>query len=172
MNAIARRAQRIALTLFIALGCSAAQAQALATYGDAPAAEAAGAAAAANRTGNGGPFTARNDDAQLLGGPAGYGEVYQAQTVLDRQQQKVPAAAANTQAQGATPVEHMLANPGTPQQGGAALAGAGNGGNAGNAKRNYATGAQARTPANAALQLYGDGTASGAVRHDIYKSPW
>jgi hypothetical protein len=174
MNAVARH---LSLTFAIALACSAAHAQALATYGDAPAAEAEGAAAAANRAGNGGggPLTAGANDAQLLGGPATYGDAYQARTVLDQQQQNVPAAAANAAAQGggATPVEHMLTNPGTPQQGGPVMTGtAKKGGNAGNARSNYAAGAQPQTPANAALRLNGNGAAAGAPRQQIYKSPW
>lgn len=177
MNALALR---IALSFSLILASSAAQAQALATYGDAPAAEAEGAAAAANRAGNGdGAFTAGTGDASLLGGPAAYGDVYRNQTADIRLDENVPSAAANTQGRGATPVEHMLTNPGTPQPGGRALGVTANAANAvkpGMAALDTGTGIgaakQAQTPVDAAQQLYGNGTASGAARHDIYKMPW
>jgi hypothetical protein len=174
-------ALRITLSFSLALACSAmcsvTYAQALATYGDAPAAEAEGAAAASNRAGSGGGLTSRSGDASLLGAPATYGAVYRSQTMGDDLQQDVPAAAADPQGRGVTPVEHMLSQPGTPQSAGAAVRTT----SAGTARR--ATAAATATgigrstlsddPATAAArQLYGDGTASRAVHHDIYKSPW
>jgi hypothetical protein len=167
-------ALRIALSFSLLFACGAAQAQALATYGDAPAAEAQGAAAAANRIGKGGAFTPGTDDSSLLGGPAAYGEVYRAQSADSRFDQNAPAAA-NPQGRGVTPVEHMLTNPGTPQPGGPAIGAAANAARPGVAARGNDTGTaltQTQTPDNAALQLYGNGTASGATRHDIYKMPW
>ncbi|SDH14611.1 hypothetical protein [Paraburkholderia phenazinium] len=170
MNALALR---IALSFSLTLACGATHAQALATYGDAPAAEAEGAAAAANRAGNGGgPLNAGTGDSLLLGGPAAYGDVYSAQTADNRQDQNVPAAAANPQGRGVTPVEHMLTNPGTPQPGGPAIGAAANAGKPGVGARGTGTAALTQTPVNAAQQLYGNGTASGAARHDIYKMPW
>jgi hypothetical protein len=168
----------ILLIVLLALGGRVTFAQTLATYGDAPGAEAAGAADAANRAANGGPVKA-DDDAQLLGGPAAYGDVYQARTTPGGPQLKLPAAGANGQGQGATSFEHMLNDPDVPQQAGnlkkakaGAPGNAANVANAPNAKRDYAPGAQQPGAGNAALQLYGDGTASGATRHEIYKSPW
>lgn len=176
MNALALR---IALSFSLILAGSAAHAQALATYGDAPAAEAEGAAAAANRAGNGGAVTAGTGDASLLGGPAAYGDVYRNQTADIRLDQNVPAAAANPQGRGATPVEHMLTNPGTPQPGGQAIGVTANAANAvkpGVAALDTGTGIgtakQQQAPLDAAQRLYGNGTANGAVRHDIYKMPW
>jgi hypothetical protein len=186
-------ALRITLSFSLALACGAtcvaSYGQSLATYGDAPAAEAEGAAAAANRAGNGAAFTPGTNDASLLGGPTAYGEVYRAQTLGDDPQQNVPATAANPQGRGVTPVEHMLTNPGTPQPAGAAIrtANAGNpglkaGGNAATAGRGVATGVLSEDPNMAAQQLYGRGNAaqqlygnSGAAvpgQREIYKSPW
>lgn len=169
MNALTRG---ILLIIPFVLGIRVTHAQTLTNYGDAPAAEAAGGADAANRAANGGAFRAGSDDAQLLGAPAGYGDVYQAQTTLGGGQQRIPAAGGNGQGQGrgTTSFEHMLNNPGAPQQAG--NANPPDTGAAANAGRNDAPGAQPLAPANAALQLYGDGTASGATRHEIYKSPW
>ena len=180
MNAFALR---ITLSFSLALACSAicsaTYAQALATYGDAPAAEAEGAAAASNRAGSGGGLTSRSGDASLLGAPATYGAVYQAQTMGDELQQDVPAAAADPQGRGVTPVEHMLTQPGTPQSAGATVPTTRT--SAGNSRRvnaaATATGIGRSTasedPATAAAQqLYGDGTASRVVHRDIYKSPW
>ncbi|MGA7782859.1 MAG: hypothetical protein WCA85_34840 [Paraburkholderia sp.] len=148
---------RVLLIVLLALGGSVAHAQMIDTYGDAPAAEAAGAADAANRAANGAGMKAGADDMQLMGGPAAYGDVYQAQTNPGGPQQRLPAAG---NGQGATSFEHMLNNPGAPQQ-------------AGNANLKAAAPANAANGAgNAALQLYGDGTANGAPRHEIYKSPW
>ena len=172
MNALTRG---ILLIVLLVLDGRVTHAQTLNDYGDAPAAEAAGAADAANRAADGGAFRAGTDDAELLGAPAGYGEVYQTQTALGGVQQSVPAAGGNGQGQGrgATSFEHMLNDPGTPQQAGNDdLPKAGAADNAANAGRNDAPSAQPLAPANAALQLYGDGTASGTTRHEIYKSPW
>ncbi|MEW6344640.1 MAG: hypothetical protein AB1704_28665 [Pseudomonadota bacterium] len=169
-------ALRIALSFSLLFACGATHAQALATYGDAPAAEAQGAAAAANRIGKGGALTPGTDDSPLLGGPAAYGEVYRAQSADSRFDQNDPATGANPQGRGATPVEHMLTNPGTPQPGGPAIGAAANAARPGAAARGNTAGTaaltQTQTPDNAALQLYGNGTASGAGRHDIYKMPW
>ncbi|RFU48112.1 hypothetical protein [Paraburkholderia sp. DHOC27] len=147
----------------LTLATGTAHAQTVANYGDAPAAEAQGAAAAANRAANGNAFNATGDDAQLLGGPAAYGDAYQP---------RQPAAGAN--GQGTTAFEHMLNDPGTPQARNAPLPKAKAGAAAGlaNGKGTLAAGAQAPAAGNAALQLYGDGTATGAARHEIYKSPW
>jgi hypothetical protein len=170
------RALRITLSFSLALAstatCVASYGQSLATYGNAPAAEAAGAAAAANRAGDRAAFAPGTNDASLLGGPTAYGEVYRAQTLDDDQQQNVPATAANPQGRGVTPVEHMLTNPGTPQPGGPAIGAAANAGKPGVGARGTGTAALTQTPVNAAQQLYGNGTASGAARHDIYKMPW
>jgi hypothetical protein len=155
--------------VLLALGGSVANAQMINNYGDAPAAEAAGAADAANRAANGAAMKAGADDMQLMGGPAAYGEVYQTQTNPGGPQQRLPAAGGNGQA--ATSFEHMLNNPGAPQAGNANLK-PGAPANAANGMRNNAAGAQATGAANAALQLYGDGTATAAPRHEIYKSPW
>jgi hypothetical protein len=144
MNALARGTLLIAL---FALGGHITFAQTLVPNGNAPAAEAAGAADAANRAANGGALKAGNDDAKLLGGPAAYG---------DTDEPGLPGAGANGQAQGAVPLEQMLENPAGAQQGA-------------NPKLVKAA---AQPAGNAALQLYGDGTARGATRHDIYKSPW
>lgn len=168
-STLSSRLLRIALTLSavsISLAPQFSHAQALATYGDAPAAEAAGAAASANRAANGGAAKAGAGDAALLGAPDAYGDVYQAQTSLDR---RVPAEGTNAQAQGATPVQHMLDNPGTPQTGGRPIAGAAK---PANGLGNAATTTLAGAPATAALQLYGDGTAKGSVHKDVYKLPW
>jgi hypothetical protein len=189
-------ALRITLPFSLALACSAtciaSYGQSLATYGDAPAAEAEGAAAAANRAGNGTAFTPGNNDASLLGGPTPYGEVYRAQTLGEDQQQNGPATAANPPGRGVTPVEHMLNNPGTPQPAGPAIptANAANlgkpgtqaGGNAATAGRGVATGALSEDPNLAAQQLYGkgyatqqlygNGAAAGVGQREIYKSPW
>jgi hypothetical protein len=148
MNALVRGTLFIALVAQFALGSSLTYAQTLLPNGDAPGAEAAGAADAANRAANGGAFKAGADDAKLLGGPAAYG---------DTDEPRLPAAGANGQAQGATPLEHMLDNPDAPQQGA-------------NPKLVKAA---AQPPAgNAALQLYGNGAARGATPQTIYKSPW
>ena len=190
MNALPLRIS-LCFSLLLACGatCVASYGQSLATYGNAPAAEAEGAAAAANRAGDGATFTPGTNDASLLGGPTAYGEVYRTQTLDDDQQQNVPATAANPQGGGVTPVEHMLTNPGTPQPAGPALrtANAGNpglkaGGNAAKAGRGVATGALSEDPAvaaqqlysngNAAQQLYGNGGATGVGQREIYKSPW
>ena len=173
MNALTRG---ILFIVLLVLGGRVTHAQTLTNYGDAPAAEAAGAADAANRAANGGAFRAGTDDAQLLGAPAGYGDVYQAQTSLGGGQRGFPAAGGNGKDQGlgATSFEHTLNDPGAPERAGNANPpGAGAAANATNAAgRNNAPGAQPTGPANAALQLYGDGTASGATRHEVYKSPW
>ena len=187
------RALRITLSFSLALAstatCVASYGQSLATYGNAPAAEAAGAAAAANRASDRAAFAPGTNDASLLGGPTAYGEVYRAQTLDDDQQQNVPATAANPQGRGVTPVEHMLATPGTPQPGGVALrtANAGTpglkaGGNAATAGRGVATGVLSEDPniaaqqlygsSKATQQLYGGGAAAGAGQREIYKSPW
>lgn len=189
MNALSLR---IALSFSLALACSAtcvaSHGQSLATYGNAPAAEAEGAAAAANRAGDGATFTPGTNDASLLGGPTTYGEVYRTQTLDDDPPQNVPATAANRQG-GGTPVEHMLTNPGTPLPAGPAVrtANAGNpglkvGGNAASAGRGVATGVLSEEPGiaaqqlyshgNATQQLYGNGGATGAGQREIYKSPW
>jgi len=186
-------ALHITRSSFLALACSAicvaSYGQSLATYGNAPAAEAEGAAAAANRAGDRATFAPGTNDASLLGGPTAYGDVYRAQTLDDNQQQNVPATAANPQGGGVTPVEHMLTNPGTPQPGGAALrtANAGNtglkaGGNAATAGRGVATGVLSEDPniaaqqlygnSKATQQLYGSGAATGVGQREIYKSPW
>lgn len=161
---------RTLLIVLLALGGGVAHAQMTNNYGDAPAAEAAGAADAANRTANGAAMKAGADDMQLLGGPAAYGDVYQAQTTPYDRQQRLPAAGGN--GQGATSLEHMLNNPGAPQQAGNANLKATAPANAANGMRNNGAGAQTPDATNAALQIYGNGTASGATRHEIYKSPW
>jgi hypothetical protein len=172
MNALTRG---ILLIVLLALGGRVTRAQTLTHYSDAPAAEAAGAADAANRGANGGAFRAGTDDAELLGAPDAYGDVYPSQPTLGGGQQKFSAGAnGQGQGRGATSFEHMLNDPGAPQQvRNANMPNAGAAANAVNAAgRNNAPGAQPQGPANAALQLYGDGTASGATRHEIYKSPW
>jgi hypothetical protein len=177
-------ALRIALPFSLALACSTVcsttYGQALATYGDAPAAEAEGAAAASSRASNSGAMGSRSGDASLLGAPATYGEVYRGRTMDDDLQQDVPAAAADPQGPGISPVEHMLTKPGTPQSVGSAIPAA-SASNAGSSQRATATatatgiGRSTLSPdpvAAAAKQLYGDGTSSGAIHHDIYRSPW
>ncbi|HEY1995479.1 hypothetical protein [Paraburkholderia sp.] len=166
MNALALRIVSTLAVVSMALASQFAHAQALATYGDAPAAEAAGAAAAANRGGNGGALNAGAGDASLLGAPNAYGDVYQAQTSLER---RIPTAGANAQAQAATPNQRMLNNPDAPQAGGAARAGGARPANAnGNVKATMLT----EAPDTAAIQLYGNGTAKGSVHKDVYKQPW
>lgn len=151
MNVLTRT---ILFTSLVVLSGHAAYAQTLITDGNAPAAEAAGAADAANRKANGGNLKAGRDDTQLLGGPDAYGDVYQNQTDPAGIDPRQPAGGANGQGQGAAPVGRTI---NAPQQNG-------------NAKLTKA-GAQAGG-GNAALQLYGDGTATGATRHEVYKSPW
>lgn len=155
MNVLTRN---ILFTSLVVLSGHAAYAQTLITDGNAPAAEAAGAADAANRKANGGNLRAGGDDAQLLGGPDAYGDVYQNRTDPAGIDPRQPAAGANGQGQGAAPVGRMVNAPNAPQQNG-------------NPKLAKA-GAQAAGGGNAALQLYGDGTATGATRHEVYKSPW
>jgi hypothetical protein len=136
MNA---RTRVIFFSLVLALGGRAVHAQMPATYGDAPAAKATGAADAAGRALDRGTAKADTNDAQLLGGPAGYEDRSGTLTGQDG---------------GAAPERKTKA----PKPGDAA-----------NPKQ---AGLPPQGAANAALQLYGDGTPSGAAHRSIYRSPW